>query len=106
MEDSIIEKAIRLRDPKVAEKAFHEINARFAVSPSAAQRAGLLLSKAVLLGVLHRFAEARKQLELASQETPNNDPDFQLNLDFITGSLYDEEGFPREAFVQLTAMLS
>ena len=106
MEDTIIEEALRSRDPNLAEKAFREIDSRFFGSTSAAQRAGLLLSKAVLLGVLHRFDDARKQLELASQQTPNDDPDFQLNLDFIASSLYDQEGLSREALVQLTAVLS
>ena len=89
-----------------AEKAFHQMESRLSLAVDAASRAGLLLSKAVLLGRLHRFDEARKQLELASQETPNDDPGFQLSLDFITSSLYDEQGLPGEALVRLTAVLS
>jgi len=106
MKDTIIKEALRSRDPDVAEKAFREIDARISSTASAAQRAGLLLRKAVLLGVLHRFDDARKQFELASQQTPNDNPDFQLNLDVIAASLYDQEGLPHEALLQLTSVLS
>lgn len=106
MKDTIIEEALRSCDPNVAEKAFREIDSRFSGSTNPAERAGLLLSKAVLLGVLLRFDDAREQLALASQQTPNDDPDFQLNLDFIAGSLFDQEGLPHDALFHLTVVLS
>ena len=47
-----------------------------------------------------------KQLELASQQTPNDDPGFQLSLEFIASSMCDEEGRSGEALVRLTAVWS
>jgi len=106
MEKDSIDNAIESADPLAAEEAFHQIESRLSLAADAASRAGLLLSKAVLLGRLHRFDEARKQLELASQQTPNDDPGFQLSLEFIASSMYDEEGRPGEALVRLTAVWS
>jgi len=106
MEKDSIDNAIESADPLAAEEAFHQIESRLSLAADAASRAGLLLSKAVLLGHLHCFDEARKQLELASQQTPNDDPGFQLSLEFIASSMYDEEGRPGEALVRLTAVWS
>jgi hypothetical protein len=55
--------------------------------------------------VLRRFGDARQQLGLALDEAPN-DPDIRLQLDFVAGSLSDQEGKPSEAYARLTAILS
>jgi hypothetical protein len=63
------------------------------------------LRKGVLYGVLRRFGDARKQLDLALEEAPD-DPATRLEFDFISGGLYDQEGAVDEAFERLSALLS
>jgi len=105
MQKDIIRGAIESGDPKAAEGAIHEIDLQLHSSTNAKERAPLLLNKAAFFGILKRFDDARKQLELALEEAPN-EADVRLVLDFISGSLYDQEGLPDKAFARLTAILS
>jgi tetratricopeptide (TPR) repeat protein len=105
MNESLVKRAMELRDPAIAEEAFHEFDAQIQQSSDPNQKANLFLEKAVLYGVFHLFADARKALELALAQTPD-DPDIQLQVDHIRASLYDQEGNSEKAFEHLTAVLS
>jgi tetratricopeptide (TPR) repeat protein len=93
------------RNPALAEKAAREIDIQLLSLEDSAQRAGLLLEKAVLYGACSRFDDARKQIDLAVKEN-STDPDFRLSVDFIRASLYDQEGFPDKSLTHLTELLS
>ena len=72
---------------------------------SGEEKAGLLLNKAVFLGILKRFEEAREALVVALSQNPD-DVETQLQFDYIDGSLYHQEAKSAEAFTRLTAVLS
>jgi tetratricopeptide (TPR) repeat protein len=97
-------RAVESRDPLVAEKALHEYDVALQRSSQPAEKARLLLDKAVLYGVFLRFQESRKSLELALQQSPD-DPDIRLEVDCIGARLYDQENKPKEAFERLSAVL-
>jgi tetratricopeptide (TPR) repeat protein len=97
--------ALQTRDPATAEEAFREIDLQLGLLEDASQKADLLIRRAVLLGVLQRFVDARKSLELASAQA-SGDGDIQLQVDYIRASLYDQEGDSGRAFEHLTALLS
>jgi len=105
MNESIIQSALESADPAAVELAFREIDSQLSSVTNAKERAGLLLRKAVLCGVLGRFEDARKGLRTALEQSPN-DPEIQFQFDFISGSLYDQEGNPAEAFSRLTGVLT
>jgi len=104
VEDNIIQRAIHTRDPYLAQSAFEEIDTQLQSVMDPPRRAELYFGKAVLCGVLHRFSDAREQLRHALNEAPN-DPDVELQFDFISSSLLDEEGNKHEALLQLTSLL-
>jgi tetratricopeptide (TPR) repeat protein len=99
------QRALQTRDPATAEEAFREIDIQLRSLADASEKANLILRKAVLLGILHRFDDARRQLDLALEEAPD-DPDVRFQFDFIGGTLCDEEGKPSEAVARLTTVLS
>jgi tetratricopeptide (TPR) repeat protein len=105
MDESIIQNPMELFDSAQAEKALVEIDGQLRSSADSKERARLLLGKSVLYGVLRRFRDSRQQLDMALAQGPD-DPDFRLELDFISGTLYDQEEKPSEAFAQLTRTLS
>jgi tetratricopeptide (TPR) repeat protein len=105
MDEELINRAMESGDQNLAEKAFREIDIHLNSSTDVNLRAGLLLRKAVLYGVLRRFDDSREQLDLALEQSPS-EPAFHLNFDFIRGSLYDQEGLPEKALAYLTAVLS
>jgi tetratricopeptide (TPR) repeat protein len=105
MQEDIVLSAMESADPAIAEKALHEIDIQLQSLADADQCAGLLLRKAVLYGVFKRFGDAREQIDLALKQHPT-DSNFQLNVDFVKASLYDQEGLPDKALVHLTALLS
>jgi tetratricopeptide (TPR) repeat protein len=101
----IVTEAIESRDPKMADEAIREIDAQVRFLQDPTEKANVQLSKAVLYGVLHRFDEARIQLGIALQEAPENTYT-QIQHDFISASLYDEEGKWKDAYEHLTDTLS
>ena len=103
MQEDIVLSAMESADPAIAEKVLREIDIQLQSSADADQRAGLLLRKAVLYGVFKRFGDAREQIDLALKQHPT-DSNFQLNVDFVRASLYDQEGLPDQALVHLTAL--
>lgn len=105
MNESVIQSALASGDPAAAELAFREIDIQIQSLADPKERANLLLRKAVLYGVLKRFEDARKEPRLALEQSPN-EPDIRLQVDVISGSLYDQEGKPKDAFLRLTEALS
>jgi tetratricopeptide (TPR) repeat protein len=105
MDESLVQRAIESGDPRVADEAFNQIDGQFKSTSDIKEKARLLLGKATLYGVLGRFTDARKQLELASQVAPE-DTDIRLQRDFIDGSLYDQERRPEQAYLKLSSVLS
>jgi tetratricopeptide (TPR) repeat protein len=99
------QRALQTRDPATAEEAFREIDIQLRSLADGSEKANLILRKAVLLGIIHRFDDARRQLDLALEEAPD-DPDVRFQFDFIGGTLCDEEGKPSEAVARLTTVLS
>jgi tetratricopeptide (TPR) repeat protein len=104
MDESIAQRAVESGDPTIAEEAFQQYDSEIQKSSNERQRAELFLGKAVLYGVFLRFRESRKNLDLALTQSPNN-PDIELQADFIGASLYDQEGNHERAFESLTAVL-
>lgn len=105
MKESIIRDAINTGDPAMAEEAIREIDLQLQSLTNAKEKANLLLNKAVFSGILHRFEDARKQLDLALEQEPD-DPDVWLSADFIGSSMYDQEERPSDAYSGLTTVLS
>src|ERR1700722_9643951 len=105
MDESSVQRAVESMDPLVAEEAFRKYDIAIQQSSQAAEKARLLLGKAVFYGVFLRFEESRGALELAAAEAPN-DPGIQLELDFINAGLYDQEGKAEEAFQHFSEVLS
>ena len=105
MSEHLAQRAVESRDPVIAEEALNEYDAQIQQSADLIRKASLFLEKAVLLGVFHRFGEARETLKLASTQVPD-DSEIQLQVDHIRASLYDEEGNSEKAFEHLTAVLS
>jgi tetratricopeptide (TPR) repeat protein len=97
----IVAEAIESRDPEMAVEAIREIEARARSLQDPTEKANVLMRKAVLYGVLHRFSDARNQLRIALQEAPE-DVFTQVQHDVITASLYDEEGKWKDAYENLT----
>jgi tetratricopeptide (TPR) repeat protein len=89
----------------MAAAAIREIDARLRLMQNPTEKANVQLRKAVLYGVLHRFNEARIQLGIALREAPE-DTFTQVQHDFISASLYDEEGKWKDAYEHLTDTLS
>lgn len=104
MDTSIIQRAVDSRDPLIAEDALREYDVAIHRSSQPAERTGLLLGKAVLYGVFFRFEESRRALELAQAQSPD-DPNIQLQVDYLNAGLYDQENKPREAFEHLSKVL-
>lgn len=104
MNESLIERAVKSRDPVIAEEAFREYDTEIQRSPDRIQKANLLLGKAVLYGVCLRFADARRSLDLALAQIPD-DPDTQLQVEHIGASLYDQQEEWEQAYDHLTAVL-
>lgn len=96
---------MRSGDPAMAEEAFCEIDTRLRSLTDSKEKADLLMRKAVLYEVLGRFGDARKQLGTALREAPN-DPDIQLQFDYIDGALFHQQQNFSEAFARLTSVLS
>lgn len=105
MDKSTIQRVTGPGDPVATEEGIKEIDGRLQSSTDAREKACLLLDKAVLSGILRRFDDSREQLDLALAQAPN-DPDIRLQFDFIRATLYDHEGDTRQAFAQLTRVLS
>jgi tetratricopeptide (TPR) repeat protein len=92
-------------DPAMAEEAFREIEAQLTATGSPRDRANLIFGRAGLYGALRKFDDARTQLSIALQESPD-DPFTQMQFDLSHGLLFDQECRPREAYERLTAALS
>lgn len=103
MNESIIQTALETGDAASGELALNEIDAQLRRSNGRKEKADLLLRKAVLCGVLHRFEDARLQLKLARDCAPD-DPDVRFQFDFINATLYDQEGDIEQAFKTLTSV--
>jgi tetratricopeptide (TPR) repeat protein len=100
-----IDRAMESGDPAIAEEAFREIDAQLKSTEAPRDRANILLRKAALYGVLGRFDDARKQMNIALQEAPN-DSFTRMQFDFMSGEFYDDEGRPKEAYDHLTEALA
>jgi len=98
--NNIIRHANDSHDPASAEQAIREIDLLLHSETNAQERAGLLMNKAVLYGVLKRFDDARAELARALQDS--DDPDTRLIHDYIDGTLYHQEKRQAEAFRRLT----
>jgi len=70
MNDSVIQRAIELRDPKLAREALREIDLLLASTSDPDERVYLLFSKSSCYGILGNFEEARKQLSSALEQEP------------------------------------
>jgi tetratricopeptide (TPR) repeat protein len=105
MGNDIIEDAIESGNPSAALEAIREIDLRVQCLTSGKEKAGLFLNKAVFLGILKHFDNAREALVLALLAAPD-DPDIRLQSDYIDGCLYHQAGNAAEAFTRLTAVLS
>jgi tetratricopeptide (TPR) repeat protein len=105
MERDIIQDAIESGDPSAASEAIHEIDSRVQQLTNGEEKVGLLLNKAVFLGILKRFEEAREALVTALQQIPDG-AETRLHADYIDGCLYHQEAKTAEAFTHLTAVLS
>jgi tetratricopeptide (TPR) repeat protein len=105
MDESIVQRAMESKDPLAGEQALREYDVAIQRSSESMEKAKLLLGKAVLCGVFSWFKQSRDALEDAWALTPDN-LDMQLEVDFIDGTLYDQETKPEEAYVRLTSVLS
>lgn len=105
MDQSIIQRAMESKDPLAGEQALREYDVAIQRSSETAEKAKLLLGKAVLCGVFSWFEQSRDALQSARDLTRDN-LDMQLEVDFIDGTLYDQEAKPEEAYVKLTSVLS
>ena len=105
LSEKLIDRAMESRDPTLAEEALREFDARLKSTEAGRERSNLLFRKAVLYGALKRFDDARKEMNIALQEAPD-DWFTQMQFDFISGDLDDDEGKPKEAFDHLTEALA
>jgi tetratricopeptide (TPR) repeat protein len=103
--NDLVDRAVESGDPAIAEEAIREVDLRLKSASEAKDKAGLLLSKAVLNGFLHRHSDAREQLTLALEQAPT-DPDVRFSFDVLDASLFDQEGRPDQAYARLTTVLS
>jgi tetratricopeptide (TPR) repeat protein len=105
MNESVIQRAVELNDPGLAEAALHEIDALLGSSSDTNERVYLLFSRASCYGILGKFEEAREQLTSALREKPD-DESSRITVDFMEGLLYQQEGKYAEALEKLSATLS
>jgi len=105
MNDSVIQRAIELRDPKLAREALREIDLLLASTSDPDERVYLLFSKSSCYGILGNFEEARKQLSSALEQEPEG-PNTRLAFDLSGGLLCQQEGNYREAHERFSAALS
>ena len=102
MEDAI-RGAVHSVDQDTASQAILEIDARVQASDDSAEKAELMLNKAVFFGVLRRFDEALVELARVLGVAPS-DPDIRLQHDYIHALLYYEQGNFQEALCQLNEL--
>lgn len=105
MDQAIVQHAMKSKDPLAGEQAIREYDFAIQQSSETAEKAKLLLGKAVLCGVFSWFKQSRDALESARNLTRDN-VDMQFEVDYIDGTLYDQEANPEGAYVSLTAVLS
>jgi tetratricopeptide (TPR) repeat protein len=105
MNESIIQAAIKSADPMTAELAFKEMDAELALLTDPCDKAALLLRKATLCGILHRFVDGRKEIARALETAPPGDPDITFQSERLDALFYHEEKNPKEAFKRMTALL-
>jgi len=103
--ENVVDRAMESRDPASAEEAFRHFEAQLKATEAPRDRANILYGKAVLYGALGRFDDARKEARIALQQAPD-DWFTQMQYDFITGGLDDEEGKTVEAYEHLTQALA
>jgi hypothetical protein len=65
MNESIIQAAMQSADPMTAELAFKEFDTELLLLTDSSDQAALLLRKAHLYRILHKFVEARREISLA-----------------------------------------
>jgi tetratricopeptide (TPR) repeat protein len=105
MNESIIQAAIESADPMTAELAFKEIDAAQSSLTNPCDKAALLLRKAKVYGILHRFDEARIEIAHALKTAPPADPDIAFQCEHLDALLYHEEQKLDKAFAGMTAIL-
>lgn len=97
--------ALSYRSSADTEGLIREIDQSLQTVTEKQERALLLLNKAVYCGTLGHFDDAREQLSLVAMEE-KNDPEICLQLAFINGCLFHEEGRIREALAVFSRTLS
>ncbi len=102
-EESVIQAALKSASAVDAKKALDIIDAKLYGCTSAKEQAEAILRKAVIYGVMRQFDDARRELQAAASRSPN-DPDVLLQVDFLSATLYDQEGKPEAAFHELTKL--
>jgi tetratricopeptide (TPR) repeat protein len=101
--DPIIQKAVDAGDPQSAERGLLYVDHQLSTA-SVDAKSNLLLHKAIFLGILSRFDEAREQLEIVATEF-GGDALVALQRDFVAGCLYGQEGRFADAYKILTSTL-
>ena len=91
-------------DPAEAEATIRELDAQLQTSRAPSERAGVHLQKAVLLGLLRRFGDSRRELRLAHEAAPH-ERQVLISHDFISAGLLHEEGNLQGAFSQYSGLL-
>lgn len=102
MQDAI-QRAIESGDRDSAGKAIVEIDLRLKSPLDSAKRTELLLNKAVFLGILGRFEDARTELVSVLSMAPN-DPEIRLEHDYIHAMLCYQQGDFQEALGQMNEL--
>lgn len=92
-------------DPIAAEEGIRRVDEQLSTIADKRVRAGLLLNKAVFLGVLKDIREARRQLQFAIEQAAD-DPETQLSYDFLEAALYHEEEKFEDAYSCFTTTLT
>jgi tetratricopeptide (TPR) repeat protein len=100
----VIQRATESGDPGMAEQAIAEIDLRTQSSPSPLEKAELLLNKAVFLGILRRFEDARAELAGALGAAPD-DPEISLQHDYIRAMLCHQAEEFQEALRRMNELL-
>jgi tetratricopeptide (TPR) repeat protein len=105
MNESDLQAAIRSADLVTAELLFKQIQTELSSSTNPSDRTALLLCKAELYGVLNKFVDARREIDLASKTAPQGDLDIRLRCEHLDALLYHAEQRVDEAFRRMTALL-
>jgi tetratricopeptide (TPR) repeat protein len=105
MSKSVIQQAVEGNDPELARQALHQIDLLVQSSSDSNDKVYLLFSKASCYGILRDFVEARRQLDYALRQRPD-DVHTQVTFQFMQGLLSQQEGNYSEALEKFGRTLS